>query len=188
MEEVIDEELMALEAIFYDSFSKISDNRFRIRIDPAEQEALGADSASIPPLFLEVALLAGYPNALPEFDLSNLNNSKYPESVRKQIVDGLLQQAALQLGESMCYNLVEWLKEKLVEFYSLRRIAAPTDDAEGEHSDGTNYVDNTIAGAGKKEAKDKLTKAQKRRYFDRYGATAEKPRGWDWVPILSHVS
>jgi hypothetical protein len=36
-------------------------------------------------------------------------------------------------------------------------------------------------------AKDKLTKAQKRRHFDKYGAGSEKPRGWDWVPILSHV-
>jgi hypothetical protein len=45
-------------------------------------------------------------------------------------------------------------------------------------------------GGGKKDAsgKDKMTKAQKRRHFDKYGAGSEKPRGWDWVPILSHVS
>ena len=41
---------------------------------------------------------------------------------------------------------------------------------------------------GKKDTKEKLTKAQKRRFFDKFGAAAEKPRGWDWVSIISHVS
>ena len=36
--------------------------------------------------------------------------------------------------------------------------------------------------------KEKLTKAQKRRFFDKFGASAEKPRGWDWVSIISHVT
>lgn len=102
MEEVISEELMALEAIFYDSFSRISDNRFRVRIDPAEDQDTGADSASVPPpLFLEVALLEGYPNVPPEFDLSNLNNSNYPEIVKKRIMDGLLQQVLCYIGDSL---------------------------------------------------------------------------------------
>lgn len=33
-----------------------------------------------------------------------------------------------------------------------------------------------------------LTKAQKRRHFDKFGAAEEKPRGWNWVDILSHLS
>lgn len=33
MEDVIEEEMMVLEVIFYDSYSKINDNSFRIRID-----------------------------------------------------------------------------------------------------------------------------------------------------------
>ncbi len=91
MEEVIEEELMALESIFYDSYSKLSDNRFRIRIDPdVEDEGGGGDLP--PPLFLEVLLPEGYPETLPQFDLSNINNRKYPESVKSAIVEGLLQQ------------------------------------------------------------------------------------------------
>ncbi len=91
MEEVIEEELMALESIFYDSYSKLSDNRFRIRIDPdVEDEGGGGDLP--PPLFLEVLLPEGYPETLPQFDVSNINNRKYPESVKSAIVEGLLQQ------------------------------------------------------------------------------------------------
>lgn len=33
-----------------------------------------------------------------------------------------------------------------------------------------------------------LTKAQKRRHFDKFGAAEEKPRGWNWVDILSHLA
>ena len=33
-----------------------------------------------------------------------------------------------------------------------------------------------------------MSKAQKRRHSDKYGAADEKPRGWDWVDIVSHLS
>lgn len=33
-----------------------------------------------------------------------------------------------------------------------------------------------------------MSKNQKRRHFDKYGAAEEKPRGWDWVDIVSHLS
>lgn len=90
MDDVIEEELTALEAIFYDSYSKISDNTFRVRIDPDVEEAEGVDVP--PPLFLEFVLPEGYPETLPKFDLSNLNNAKYPEQVKSAMLEGLQQQ------------------------------------------------------------------------------------------------
>ena len=33
-----------------------------------------------------------------------------------------------------------------------------------------------------------MSKGQKRRHFDRFGVAAEKPRGHDWVDIVSHLS
>lgn len=180
MEEVIEEELTALEAIYYDTYSKISDNSFRIRIDPDAE----AEGDSPPAIYLEFLLPQGYPDVIPKFDLSNINNSKYPESVKASILEGLQSQAEEQKGESMCYNLVEWLKEQLPEFYRLKPVAVAqeSDNSDSEHQ-------QHAGGGGKKDAasKDKMTKAQKRRHFDKYGAGAEKPRGWDWVPILSHL-
>ncbi|KAG0615113.1 hypothetical protein M758_5G015300 [Ceratodon purpureus] len=182
MEEVIEEELTALEAIFYDCYSKISDNSFRVRIDPDVEEGDGTDAA--PAFFLEFLLPEGYPDVIPTFDLSNINNSKYPEAVKAAILEGLQAQAEEQKGESMCYNLVEWLKEKLPHFYRLKPVVVHQDS---DNSDSEHH--QQVGGGGKKDAsgKDKMTKAQKRRHFDKYGAGAEKPRGWDWVPILSHL-
>lgn len=90
MEEVIEEELTALEAIFYDSYSKISENSFRVRIDPDVEEVEGTDVP--PPLFLEFLLPEGYPQIIPKFDLSNLNNSNYPDVVKASILEGLQAQ------------------------------------------------------------------------------------------------
>jgi hypothetical protein len=90
MEEVIEEELTALEAIFYDCYSKISDNSFRVRIDPDVQE--GEDADAPPAFFLEFLLPEGYPDVIPKFDLSNINNSKYPEAVKAAILEGLQAQ------------------------------------------------------------------------------------------------
>lgn len=36
--------------------------------------------------------------------------------------------------------------------------------------------------------KEQLSKAQKRRQWDRVEAKGEKPRGWDWVDIVKHLS
>ena len=36
--------------------------------------------------------------------------------------------------------------------------------------------------------KEHLTKAQKRRMFDRMTDKGEMPRGWDWVDIVKHLS
>lgn len=72
--------------------------------------------------------------------------------------------------------------------YQKRPLLTSTCLQDSDNSDSEHQ--QHVGGGGKKDAssKDKMTKAQKRRHFDKYGAGAEKPRGWDWVPILSHVS
>lgn len=38
------------------------------------------------------------------------------------------------------------------------------------------------------QKKEQLTKAQKRRQWDKVGSKGEKPRGWNWVDIVKHLS
>lgn len=40
----------------------------------------------------------------------------------------------------------------------------------------------------KKEKKLQLTKAQKRRQWNKTDGKGEKPRGWNWVDIVKHLS
>ena len=39
-----------------------------------------------------------------------------------------------------------------------------------------------------KKKKENLTKAQKRKMWNKQNAAGEKPRGWDWVDIVKHLS
>jgi hypothetical protein len=40
----------------------------------------------------------------------------------------------------------------------------------------------------KKERKEQLTKNQKRKMYEKLNAAGEKPRGYDWVDIIKHLS
>jgi len=185
MAEEVEEEMMALEAIFYDSFSKIDDRRFRLRIDPNPGNDDSSDPEGPTPLFLEILLPDAYPQVIPQFDVNNLNNMNYSEAAKQAILEGLHSQASNQTGENMCYNLAEWLKENLPEFFILKNVAA---DHDIENLDALSQPDATNVASSKKDAKEKMSKSQKRRYFDRFGAGGEKPRGWNWVSIISHLS
>lgn len=86
MEEVIEEELIVFEVIYYDSYSKISDNSFRVRIDFDVEEGDGFDVFFV--FFFEFLLLYGYLDVIFKFDFSNINNSKYLEVVKVVILEG----------------------------------------------------------------------------------------------------
>ena len=92
---------MALEAIFYDSFSKLDDRRFRLRIDPNSGNDDSTEPEGPPPLFVEILLPDGYPQVIPEFDINNLNNMKYSEAVKQGILEGLHPQALNQTRENV---------------------------------------------------------------------------------------
>ncbi|GMH45954.1 hypothetical protein BSKO_13918 [Bryopsis sp. KO-2023] len=179
-EEIIEEECMALEAIFMDSFSKLDDGRIRIVVEPQDESEENKGWSVV----LQMKLPDGYPSTIPEFDLSNPSNAAFNASTRDEMVEGLVTEASGQVGEQMVYNLVEWLREKLPEFIqhsrSERVVSSGNQGAdEGEESRGGNSKD---------PKKEKMTKAQKRRHFDRFGAAEDKPRGWNWVEIISHLS
>ncbi|KAH7302197.1 hypothetical protein KP509_23G060400 [Ceratopteris richardii] len=182
----VEEEAMALESIFYDSFTKIDSNRFRVRIDPQhEEDSSGHSSQDVPPFFVEMFLPPSYPQAIPVFDVSNINNNAYTDFAKKAIVLGLQNEASSLIGESMCYAILEWLRDKLPEFYSMKPIST---DEDSKGLDSGHPCHDKELNTVKKDVKEKMSKAQKRRYFDKFGAAAEKPRGWDWVSIISHLS
>ena len=56
------------------------------------------------------------------------------------------------------------------------------------HEKSETIQDSTDASK-KKEKKEQLTKHQKRRLYEKMGnATGEKPRGWNWVDVVKHLS
>lgn len=103
----------------------------------------------------------------------------------------------------MTYTLFECLKDKVEELLADESLNNATDqqiigtnhqDTEQQGSSDENDADErgtkTVAGAGGGggQKKEQLTKAQKRKQWDRVDNKGNRPRGYDWVDIIKHLS
>lgn len=100
----------------------------------------------------------------------------------------------------MTYTLFECLKDRLAEVMEGQPQPGSGDEesADGSESDDDDDDDSdssdadignlSIAGSSKAPKKEKLTKAQKRRQWDQAMTGGERPRGWNWVDIVKHLS
>ncbi|KAJ8722391.1 hypothetical protein PYW07_003571 [Mythimna separata] len=101
--------------------------------------------------------------------------------VEKIVID---DQVSQWLGCAMTYTLFECLKEKVAELMAEQVEEAVVARVEKIVIDDQNETKKPV------EKKELLTKAQKRRAWDKaeIGRAGEKPRGWDWVDIVKHLS
>lgn len=100
----------------------------------------------------------------------------------------MLEEAQQWIGCGMTFSLFECLKDKLDEILaevSEETINKNIDVATENVADLEIDERQTGGKAGKKE---QLTKAQKRRLWDKTDHTGVKPRGWNWVDIIKHLS
>ena len=91
----------------------------------------------------------------------------------------------------MTYTLIEFAKES-AETLTENQPEKPEASASSEVI-ATSKSDSDKEKSAERDADaDKnLTKAQKRRMWDRMeagGKAGEKPRGWDWMDIIKHLS
>ena len=106
----------------------------------------------------------------------------------------LTEEANNWIGCGMTYTLFECIKEKLPELMVELTEALLTQTAEQSEQKLKNMrlepaVIKTADPSSKlKENKDQLTKAQKRRQWEKTNHKGEKPRGWNWVDLVKHLS
>lgn len=111
-----------------------------------------------------------------------------PSNVKSNITNLVLEEAQQWIGCGMTFSLFECLKEKLDDI-----LADVTNDTINKN---INVATESVAdleiddrqGGGKATKKEQLTKAQKRRLWEKTDHTGTKPRGWDWVDIVKHLS
>lgn len=90
----------------------------------------------------------------------------------------------------MTYTLFECLKEKFAELLATQAGDVPdrldsTDVVLVATSTATDNIGTAKPAAVKKE---QLTKSQKRRQWEQSDHKGEKPRGYNWVDIVKHLS
>jgi len=170
-----EEELEVLQSIYDgdECFKGISDTQFQYKY---------GEDGSNKSLIVEISWPVEYPEILPQINLDVFYNKHVATEVKEAVISGLTEQANDLLGMSMTFTLFEWVKDNLEDVLSqqpdtpvlqpvIRADTPPENDVKQE-----------------KEKKEHLSKNQKRRMYDKFGSTQDRPRGWDWVDIIKHLS
>ncbi|KAL9705955.1 hypothetical protein quinque_009473 [Culex quinquefasciatus] len=154
---------------------------------------------------LEIIWHETYPNELPTINMDTFYNRNMSRTVKDKITSILKEEGEQWLGCGMTYTLFECLKDKVEELLvdencnsGADQVIGTNDQGETEagarQDDGSSDEDergNKAGGGGAGgggQKKEHLTKAQKRRQWDRVDNKGNRPRGWDWVDIVKHLS
>merc|ERR1712142_117729 len=182
------EEIEVLDSIYDgdESFKKLNDTTYQYMITHPSNENKN--------FLLEIAWGDQYPDELPDVNLNAFFNKHIAEKVKEEIRDSLLKQADDLVGCAMTHTLIEYAREN-VEELTENQPDKPESTFNGSviaTTKGNDEEDEKEKSAERDDDTNKnLTKAQKRRMWDRMEAGAkagEKPRGWNWMDIIKHLS
>lgn len=134
---------------------------------------------------LEISWGENYPNDKPKVNMDTFYNKHITENAKKRICDTLLKEAEQFIGGAMTYSLIEYIKEKFDELTA--EDFTQTTSVEASPVEETVDKEETVI-QNKLEKKVHLTKAQKRKQWDRVDNKGERPRGWNWVDIVHHLT
>ncbi|XP_012675864.1 RWD domain-containing protein 4 [Clupea harengus] len=162
-------ELEALRSIYEEDecFKELSPTSFQLRIGDHEDPKA---------FLLDVSWPETYPETGPSLSLQAFFNNRISSTTKKDIISKLEEQVEANLGEAMMYTLFEWAKENQA---ALMENHQPVKDA---------VASNAVSVSKKKEKKEQLTKAQKKKIISRTDNKGELPRGWNWVDVVKHLS
>ncbi|XP_002126570.2 RWD domain-containing protein 4-like [Ciona intestinalis] len=170
-----EEEREVLASIFEDdtAFKQISETCYQYKI--------GEDGHPKSFLF-EIVWTSEYPEKAPEINLNAFYNNHVLSPVKESIVDQLKEQCEIMLGDAMVFTIIDWAKENHEQLMAEQPLQVVSPKI-------VTDTEKTEAPVAKvKEKKEQLSKAQKRKMADRVGVTGERPRGWNWVDPIKHLS
>lgn len=174
-----EEELEVLKSIYEgdDCFKEISPTTFQYKY---------GEENSNTSFVLEISWGETYPETPPTVNMDTFYNKHILDCVKKKICDGVYDQADQFLDSAMTYTLFEWVKENyddlIADQLNIPQVVTQVNEKEETTPDSPEL-------SKKKEKKEQLTKHQKRRLYEKMGnATGEKPRGWNWVDVVKHLS
>lgn len=171
------EEIEVLQSI-YDGdicFKEISPKIFQYKY---------GENESLKSFVLEIKWTEKYPEELPEINLDAFYNKHLPLCLKEQVVGMIKDEAQQYIGMSMTYSLFEFVKEKFDDIIKgIEEIPV-----ESIHNLQISDELSNQESSKKLDKKEQLTKAQKRRQWNKLDAKGEKQRGWNWVDIVKHLS
>lgn len=112
-------------------------------------------------------------------------NSHLIAAVKEKIVATVTEEGNQWLGCGMTYTIFECLKERVDELTEEQPLETVKDADDGALRKTDARGDEKSSAAPKKE---QLTKAQKRRQWERTDHQGNRERGWNWIDIIKHLS
>ncbi|XP_068129738.1 RWD domain-containing protein 4 [Hyperolius riggenbachi] len=167
-------ELEALRSIYEgdECFKELGPTVFQYRVgDVGDPKAF----------LLEISWPEAYPESAPNISMNAFFNNQIAPAVKQGIVYKLQEQVEANLGTAMMYTLFEYAKENKEDLMESHQPFSNTITLTG--GDGTLAPMN-ITSSKKKEKKEQLTKAQKRKLTSKTDHKGELPRGWNWVDVI----
>ncbi|XP_053485231.1 RWD domain-containing protein 4 [Ictalurus furcatus] len=165
-------ELEALRSIYEgdECFKELSPVSFQFRI---------GDLNETKSFLLDVSWPETYPETAPQLSLDAFFNNRISPETKQLIISKMHEQVEANLGSAMMYTLFEWAKENQEMLMENHQpvVSAVT-------LTSTSDVNSPVSSGKKKEKKEQLTKAQKRKMIGRTDNKGELPRGWNWVDVI----
>ncbi|XP_043677052.1 RWD domain-containing protein 4 [Vespula pensylvanica] len=150
------------------------------------QYKYGEDN-DIKSFLLEISWSATYPSERPNINMNTFYNKHIVQEVKDEVVKQLEAEADQWLGSAMTYTLFQYVQEHLTELLSMQPDSVAEINSQTSKlkiSNENQQVEETV----KRPKKEQLSKAQKRRQWNKADGKGERPRGWDWVDIVKHLS
>ncbi|XP_052517380.1 RWD domain-containing protein 4 isoform X2 [Budorcas taxicolor] len=108
-------------------------------------------------------------------------NNTISSDVKQSILAKLQEAVEVHLGTAMTYTLFEYAKDNKEQFMENHH---PVHSATSISNIISVETPNTAPSSKKKDKKEQLSKAQKRKLADKTDHKGELPRGWNWVDVV----
>ncbi|KAI5695243.1 hypothetical protein M8J75_013203 [Diaphorina citri] len=163
------------------------DPAFNMISDTVYQYKYGDDGDSKSFLF-EISWGENYPTEMPAFNMDLFYNKHIGSGVKSHIKQKLTEECEQYLGSAMTYTVFEYLRDNADQLLASQ---PETETVQPPLETVLQSLDIDDTGADSKKEKVKkevLSKAQKRKQWERSDGKGDKPRGWDWVDVVKHLS
>ncbi|XP_015341662.1 RWD domain-containing protein 4 isoform X3 [Marmota marmota marmota] len=169
-------ELEALRSIYEgdESFRELSPVSFQYRI---------GENGDPKAFLIEISWTETYPQTPPIISMNAFFNNTISSAVKQSILSKLQEAVEVNLGTAMTYTLFEYAKDNKEQFMENHHPINSTTSISNIISVETP---NTAPSNKKKDKKEQLSKAQKRKLADKTDHKGELPRGWNWVDVVKH--
>ncbi|XP_012543350.1 RWD domain-containing protein 4 [Monomorium pharaonis] len=150
------------------------------------QYKYGEDN-DIKSFLLEISWGATYPTEKPTINMNTFYNKHIVQEVKDKVVSHIEAEAEQWLGSAMTYTLFQSVQEHYTDLMCMQPDSITDINLQTNKlkiTEENQQAEETI----KKPKKEHLSKAQKRRQWNKADGKGERQRGWNWVDIVKHLS